>query len=175
MDPIEEKILHPDISKKLIELKEKDQRDIAIENNPDLRKIEVNKNTAVLKDVIDSIGWPTISKVGFEASGVAWLVAQHSDYDLDFQKHCLKLMKSEPEDEIRKQNIAYLIDRVRKNEGKPQLYGTQFMDSWILWEVEDPDKLDERRLSMGLSSMDEYIELSKERHKILSEKEGKLR
>ena len=49
--------------------------------------------------------------------------------------------------------LAYLTDRVRMNEGRPQLYGTQIagMDAagGVPWPVEDPDRRDERRAEVG--------------------------
>ncbi len=70
-------------------------------------------------------------------------------------------MQEASEGEVKKQHIAYLIDRTRKNEGKAQLYGTQFEANWELWKVEDEENLDKRRAEMGLSSVKEYIERSK--------------
>ena len=44
------------------------------------------RNTDWLKKVIARHGWPTISMVGKRASHDAWLLAQHADHDLKFQK-----------------------------------------------------------------------------------------
>jgi hypothetical protein len=45
------------------------------------------KNAQRLKEIIKGIGWPTISKVGVEASWAAWLIAQHADHNPRFQKN----------------------------------------------------------------------------------------
>lgn len=37
-----------------------------------------NRNAKILNDIIEAIGYPTIDKVGKEASEAAWLVIQHS-------------------------------------------------------------------------------------------------
>jgi hypothetical protein len=37
-----------------------------------------NRHAKLLSDIIDSIGYPTIDKVGKEASEAAWMVIQHS-------------------------------------------------------------------------------------------------
>ena len=150
----------PDIAEKLNSISYKDQEDIALDEGEE-RKKRVSENTQILKDIIEQIGWPTRSKVGEEASNVAWILAQHSDYDHQFQKDCLDLMQKAESGEVKLKHIAYLIDRTYKNEGKPQLYGTQFESNWELWKVEDPDNLDQRRTKIGLSPVKEYIKQSK--------------
>jgi len=74
------------------------------------------ENIRVLKDIVDRIGWPTISMVGRQASHNMLLLVLHADKDRDFQKHCLDLMESLPEGETSEQNISYLRERIRHNE-----------------------------------------------------------
>jgi len=56
---------------------------------------------------------------------------------------------------------AYLIDRVRMNEGREQVYGTQLADfrdgALVPWPIEDPHAGDRRRASVGLEPLREYI------------------
>lgn len=50
-------------------------------------------------------------------------------------------------------------DRVNKNDGRPQIYGTQWVQDegkFLLYPVEDIEHLDERRSEMGLSTFEEY-------------------
>ena len=47
------------------------------------------QHTEKLKEIINKIGYPTISKVGKSWSLYAWLLSQHADHDLEFQKKCL--------------------------------------------------------------------------------------
>ena len=114
-------------------------------------------NTKRMKEVIDSVGWPTIGMVGRDASHDAWLLVQHADKDVLFQERCLVLMKSAPAGEVDLHDIAYLEDRVRVNKNLPQVYGTQFRN-FVLRPIEEPEKVDERRRAMGLSSLAEGIE-----------------
>ena len=61
--------------------------------------------------------------------------------------------------EVSAVNVAYLTDRVRMHEGKPQVYGTQFRRSnghWEPYPIEDPDRVDERRAALGLPTLAEY-------------------
>lgn len=122
-----------------------------------------SKNTQRMKEIIAEIGWPTVSKVGKDISYVAWLLVQHADRDVVFQRHCLDLMKAEPVDEVNIRNIAYLEDRVCVNEKRPQVYGTQFFDSIVDGEkvygprpIGDPEHVEERRKEVGLETLEEY-------------------
>lgn len=58
-------------------------------------------------------------------------------------------------------HAAYLPDRVAMNEGRPQIYGTQIGDvedgEGIPWPIRDPERLDERRASVGLEPFAEYV------------------
>jgi hypothetical protein len=55
--------------------------------------------------------------------------------------------------------VALTVDRVLMNDGKKQLYGSQFKFTGSGMEVvpiEDPEHLDERRAQMGLGPFEEY-------------------
>jgi len=86
-------------------------------------------NTLVLKKIINTYGWPTISMVGKRPSMNAWLIVQHADHDIRFQKKVLnnfkKIYTENPQD-IDIRNIAYLSDRILVKEKKRQIFGTQF-------------------------------------------------
>ena len=119
------------------------------------------RNRLRLKEIISQIGWPTISQYGREVSSAAWLIAQHSDPEPVFQAECLDLIHQLADDEIDPTNLAYFEDRVRVNQGKPQIYGTQFhmnVKKGILRPrpIEDEANLEERRKAVGLNSMAEY-------------------
>jgi hypothetical protein len=114
-------------------------------------------NTQRMKEIVGEIGWPTISKVGMEASNNAWLLVQHADHDTSFQEKCLELMKSQPESEVSKSNIAFLEDRIAVAKGKPQIYGTQFTTNeegqFEPHPLFDPDNVDQHRKQMGLDTL----------------------
>lgn len=118
------------------------------------------KNQMRIVEIIDEIGYPTISKVGKNASFNAWIIIQHHS-NTSFQKRCLKLMEQN-EDDINPQNIAYLKDRVLAFAGKKQIYGTHLKKNEItnemeLFEVEDIEHLNDRRISIGLEPIEEYV------------------
>ncbi len=119
-----------------------------------------NKNAEILEEIIDHIGYPTTEKVGIEASEAAWLVIQHAIGSPDFMRKCLKLLEnSVSKTKVETINMAYLSDRIAVFEGRPQLYGTQFD-----WDengqlspniYDDLNKVNERRKSLGLNSLEE--------------------
>lgn len=130
---------------------------------PDLvkKQQEIDKdNTKWLKEVVDKHGWPTFTLVGKDGGNAAWLLVQHADLEPKFQRKCLDLMKPlVAKDEVRKTDFAYLTDRVLLAEGKKQLYGTQFHPVNGKWEprpLEEPEKVDERRKEMGMTTLEQY-------------------
>ncbi len=155
------------IAEELLVMQEEDQRllRVKMENfQPEEFDQVARNNTSRLKEIIEEIGWPTISKVGDEASGAAWLLTQHSDYDLGFQEKALAMMKELPKEEVKKRNIAYLEDRVRaKGKGLPQIYGTQFWTDekgkYGPRPIENLDKVDERRAAVGLGPLAKYQDI----------------
>jgi hypothetical protein len=123
-----------------------------------VEKIDAN-NTKWLKTVLDQHGWPTRSLVGKDGANAAWLLVQHADRDVKFQRQCLDQMAKLPKDEIAPQEVAYLTDRVLLAEGKKQLYGTQFItiDGKLRPQpVEDEANVDTRRAEVGLPPLAEY-------------------
>jgi hypothetical protein len=131
-------------------------------NDPSLWDFQLGKDdTQYLKKVVQENGWPTISMVGQDGAQAAWQLLQHADDDLDFQTHCLELMKALPQGEVMLFNIAYMEDRVRKGQGRPQLYGTQHTmvgGTITVPPIEDIENLDKRRLAMGLGPFEEEQE-----------------
>lgn len=78
---------------------------------------------------------------------------------------CLGLLEAAVEaGEAEAKDLAYLFDRVRVAEGQPQRYGTQFTITNGQLEpapLEDPANVDERRASVGLMPLAEYVELTR--------------
>lgn len=118
-------------------------------------------NTAWLKQVVATQGWPPISKVGRDGAQNAWLLVQHGDLDPAFQEQVLALMRTAvAQGEASGANLAYLTDRVRVAQDKPQVYGTQFHEVDGMLEprpIEDVAHVDERRAAVGLGTMQDYV------------------
>jgi hypothetical protein len=119
-------------------------------------------NTLWLNDLVDRVGWPGTSLVGADGSQAAWLFAQHASQHPDLQRKFLGLLREAVEaGEAPPRHLAYLEDRVRVHDGRPQFYGTQFTKvvlqyRWEPFPIEDPEHVDERRAAVGLSPLAEY-------------------
>ena len=104
------------------------------------------KHTARMKAIIVEHGWPGRSLVGEDGADAAWLLVQHAD--ASFMAQCMPLMEhAVSAGEASAKDYAYLLDRVRMNQGKPQVYGTQFISradgKFVLYPVEDAEHVDE--------------------------------
>ncbi|HEU5384690.1 MAG TPA: TFIIB-type zinc ribbon-containing protein [Streptosporangiaceae bacterium] len=126
------------------------------------------ENIPWLKQVVTSVGWPGRSLVSEDGAHAAWLLAQHADSDPGFQRRCLDLLTAAVEDgEATAVEQAYLTDRVLLAEGKPQEYGTQVIardGGFQPRNLRDPDHVDERRASVGLGSLTEYLAIMAGQH-----------
>ncbi|HBB65352.1 MAG TPA: hypothetical protein DCZ84_01775 [Candidatus Vogelbacteria bacterium] len=112
------------------------------------------KHTREMKKITTRCDWPGRSLVGKRGAAAAWLLVQHADHDLVFQKKCLILMKSAAPDEVESKHIAYLTDRILVHEGKEQIYGTQFKsgpdNNYAPFPIKDPRRLNKLRKEIGL-------------------------
>lgn len=119
-----------------------------------------------MKKIIECHGWPTISKFGAEYDHKSWLLVQHADVDLPFQREVLSILgRLTDEGETNKRNYAYLYDRIALHDielGGKQLYGTQLAvltnGEVVLRPHEGTEEeMNDRREKMGLGSISDYI------------------
>ncbi|WBV56949.1 hypothetical protein PFY10_00660 [Chryseobacterium daecheongense] len=129
-----------------------------------------SRNAKKLNDIMDIIGYPGIDKLGKEASEAAWLIIQHAIGQPEFMRKCVRLLKDAvDEQKADPKNLAYLSDRIAVFEGKPQLYGTQF--DWnengemVPNFVDNIAKVNERRKSIGLNTLEEQAAIIREQVK----------
>ena len=113
--------------------------------------------------VLAQHGWPGRRLVGDEGSHGAWLLLQHADRDSALQNTALHLLESAVRSgDASSRDLAYLTDRLRVAEGRPQIYGTQLeYDSrgcGAPKPSEDPAQLDARRASVGLEPVAQYVQ-----------------
>ena len=133
-----------------------------------IREVDA-RNTAFLKEVIKEhkgvIFNPDI--IGAKLVGDCWLMVQHADADLPFQKQCLELMK---QNNCPLGHIAYLTDRVMVNEAELKAEATnsdwkkiinnqEYYTQWHMydgkWHIPpnvDWTKIIEKRKSVGLAT-----------------------
>lgn len=145
---------YPEIASEVVVMADEDQR---MRRSGAFDPTIDRRNTKRMREIVAEIGWLTRSKVGDPAEHAAWLLVQHADEDRSFQRACLDLISKESAAEVCPSHGAYLEDRLRVAEGKPQRYGTQFRDPGPA-PIEDPEHLDERRGSVGLEPFAVYRE-----------------
>jgi hypothetical protein len=118
------------------------------------------RNSARLAEIFDGRGWPGLSLAGEDGEEAAWVIVQHSIGEPAFQRRGLELLKeAAARGEAPPWQVAYLEDRIRACEGRPQVYGTQYD-----WDdngemspyppIEDAENVDERRRALGLGTLE---------------------
>jgi hypothetical protein len=123
--------------------------------------------TLRLAEMIEQYGWPGWTLVGEDGEDASWVIAQHSDLDVDFQQQALALLEQAVADgDASPGNLAYLTDRVAANLGDPQTYGTQMgcEGTEVVPQppLADPDDVDALREEAGLGTLAEYYEVELE-------------
>lgn len=120
---------------------------------------EENKKKVVA--ILEEHGWPGKSMVGPQANSAVFLVIQHSDKET-MEKYLPMLRQAVAKGEAAKSQLALMEDRVRMNNGQPQLYGSQLRTNietgqYELYTIEDEVNVDKRRAEMELEPLKDYM------------------
>lgn len=124
-----------------------------------MRKDSVN--LIKVTKILDKYGWVGADKVGGQANQTLFLVIQHSD--LSTQQKYLPMMREAVKNKNASSSaLALLEDRVALGEGKKQIYGSQIgfdneTNTNYVLPLEDPDTVDQRRASVGLGLLADYV------------------
>lgn len=82
-------------------------------------------NQVLTGRIFEEYGWPTPEMVGFDLSQAIWYPLQHGS--VSFQKKYVSLARrTYQKGNLLPSQYAGLVDRLAVNQGKKQLYGTQF-------------------------------------------------
>lgn len=118
-------------------------------------------HTIRVNEVLDEHGWLGADVVGSKGNVALFLIIQHAK--LDVQARRLPMIRQAVKDgNARSENLAMLEDRVATKTGKKQIYGSQLWNDketgelYVLPMIE-PGKVNERRASVGLGTIEEYI------------------
>ena len=127
--------------------------------HPEMQAVH-DANADALEEIIAVHGWPGVRLAGEDGAEAAWLIVQHAIARPPLQRRSLVLIQAAAaEGDAPAWQAAYLADRIRVFEGRPQLYGTSFD-----WNeagemepnpIEEPDRVDERRADAGLPPLAE--------------------
>jgi hypothetical protein len=138
-----------------------------------------------IEELYNKHGYLGIKEIGKEGAFNFWLFVQHSDKYPEFQKRILKQMKKE----VKKGNAnandyAYLVDRVKVNNGEKQMFGTQ-VDYRVNGQAKpkngliDSINIEKIRTEYKLSKLTEYLnqmtEINFEMNREVLEKNGILK
>lgn len=108
-------------------------------------------------------GWPTADQVGRDAVGAAFLIVQHAVHDTAFMRAMLPhIEESHRRGDLDGGAVAMLTDRLEVRAGRAQVYGTQLQlkeGRWVLDPIADSAGVDERRRTLGLPPLAEYLRL----------------
>lgn len=123
-----------------------------------------DNSTSQIKKLLETYDWIDRHRFGARFDQHAWILVQHADDDPAFQALVLERMEKHLDNGgVRKEDYAYLFDRVAVNHDRKQRYGTQ--PDWEcndegkleLRPLEDPENVDVRRAEMGLGPAEEAL------------------
>jgi hypothetical protein len=121
-------------------------------------------NLTRLRQIVQRHGWPDERMVGSDGRSAVFLLVQHADRHVPLQKEYLEWLergfRTGALSAEAGQDVALLTDRVRTNEGRPQLYGTQVEiqeGRVVVKPIEDEANVDRRRAALGLPPLAEYL------------------
>ena len=120
-------------------------------------------NTTFIKQVVADHGWPGYSLVGRDGEQAAFLIIQHATQDTAFMAKALPLLeRAYATGEAEGQQVALLTDRVARQRGQPQIYGTQasiVSGRFVLDPIADSANVDARRAKLGIPPVAVYKRL----------------
>ncbi len=127
--------------------------------NPEMRTMH-EANADALAQIVAERGWPTEERVGADGAEAAWLIVQHAiSRPALCRTTLIELNRLADAGKAPRWQAAYLEDRIRVFEGRPQRYGTSFD-----WDdegqisprpIEEPEQVEERRRMVGLGPLEE--------------------
>ena len=162
--------LYPDVLKVLMNMRSIDQAYRQGNGDPSISLSTIDSlNRIKLDSLINIYGWLGYKEVGKSGENASFLIAQHSDRDLKFQKKCILLMEKELfKGNIYPSNFALLYDRIKVNSNDCQLFGSQVdinneSNSFEPKKTVSFQLLNPYRSYLGLGTIQSYLELMNKR------------
>ncbi|MEY4541048.1 MAG: hypothetical protein RLZZ306_2805 [Bacteroidota bacterium] len=158
--------LYPEVLKTLLEMRELDQAYRQGRGNPNVSSRTIDSlNQIKLDSLIHIYGWLGYREVGKSGENASFLIAQHADNNLIFQKRCLALILEELfKGNVYPSNYALLYDRDRVNSGEAQLFGSQVeldeaSNKFKPKKTVSMELVNAYRLYFGLDTIESYLGL----------------
>jgi hypothetical protein len=148
--------------------------------HPEMQAVHCRHN-ARIRAILETYGWPGRSLVGEDGCRAAGFVVQHAILDSELQRRGVELLTEAVEKhEAESPMLAFLTDRVCMQEGKPQIYGTQYIGAKSggvePWPIANSETVDERRRAVGLPPLAENTaRLNTQHHQEVTKKQRSLR
>jgi len=160
-------VFDEDLRRELVEMREEDLRvrqellDAGQLGGAYVPRMEAihRKNATRLRALIDAHGWPGEDIAGKDGAEAAWQIAQHAVGEPQFQRHVLQLVRaSAAAGHCPGWHAAYLEDRIALYEGRPQRFGSQWVDDprdgrARPSKLADPEHVNDLRASVGLQPL----------------------
>lgn len=163
--------LYPDVLKELMKMRSVDQLYRQGNGDPAVLLTTIDSlNRIKLDSLINIYGWLGYKEVGKSGENASFLIAQHADRDLEFQKKCILLMNKELlNGNIYPANFALLYDRIKVNSNEAQLFGSQVemnatSNSFEPKKTMSYQLLNAYRLYLGLGTIESYLEIMNKRN-----------
>lgn len=129
--------------------------------HPEMEAVH-RRNAQRLLELVTAHGWPGRGLVGDDGAEAAWRIAQHAIGEPTLMRRfAAELVAAVERGEAEPVHLAMMTDRIRVFEGRAQIYGTQY--DWApdgsaamvpMIGIEDADRVDERRRSVGLPPLE---------------------
>ena len=169
-------VIHEELRRELLDMRGEDMRvrqellesgELGGPYVPRMEAVHI-RNATRLRELIALHGWPDETIAGEDGAEAAWFIVQHAIGEPEFQREMLSLLQAcARAKRVPPWHAAYLEDRIAMYEGRPQAYGTQWIDDprdgrIRPWSIAEPDRVNELRAAVGLGALPTVPELGPE-------------
>ena len=137
------------------------------------------RNLIKIQKILDEKGWLGQDVIGGRGNMTLFLVIQHAPIEIQ-EKYLPMMREAVKKNNAQPSSLALLEDRIALRTGKRQIYGSQIgrnpeTGEFYVSQIENPEKVDERRAKVGLGTLQDYISnwnitWDIEKHKEMTEK-----
>ena len=118
-------------------------------------------NLIQVEAIIEKYGWLGYAQIGSQANTTLFTVIQHSNLET-WRKYFPVMQVAVKNGKAKATQLALLQDRLDLHEGRKQNYGSQIIwsferNKYVVLPLNDPDNVDKRRATVGLSTLAEYL------------------
>lgn len=133
-------------------------------NAMDNLRIIDSLNLSIADSIIRIHGWPGMDLVGIESNFNLFLIIQHSDY-ITQEKYLPLITRSIETGKTLPGILPLIVDKIELHKTGLQVFGTQTCqdretNEFYVCPMVDPDRLDDRRVMMGMSTYSDELKPS---------------